>query len=450
MKVTGREPDISKMNILITTPNFVSSAACCADFGANARGIIVIHEISCLIPVTELFATIFCLEHGEKVRGVILSTDTREWPMDLATRTDPIRQIKQEGEKARSLESFFLLHSYDDREGKHYNSKAIKKSGDITLRYGRNEFADQLGLPLVTRLLRQDFPSTRLEDQYRLHPSLVAFPSRRAYCCQSFCRERSFGESLSGVRFEPVIKDWLGPKLPTEVTELTRLFVDTDNVELGIYSECVKARRQSESKSNTRNVEVVMDLLLHNYNSNGAPAADIKVVTPYADQLRCYNREYEEETQRLGLESHPFPEVRTLDSMRGHQASIIIYDIVVTCGDSSHGIGICGEEFRANIASTRATDMFIIIGSSKILTNFPLFWAELRKFKQDREPLPYIVSYIQALHEEGLAYTAPTPKRGLRDFIPPRQCWKPRSDNFEGAWEREAHSTAHYDPGRGE
>jgi AAA domain len=447
MKATEQARDLSKTNILVTTPNFVSSKACCADFGANARGIIVIHEDSCLIPDTELFATVFSLEHHEKVQGVILSTDIREWPMDLATLTDPIRQIKREGEKMRSLYSLFFLHFYDKSEEKHYNPKGIKTSGKLSSRYGLNEFADQLGLALVTRLLRQNFPSTRLEDQHRLHPSLVAFPSRRAYGCQSICRERVSEESSSVARFHAVIKDWLGPNAPNAPS---LLFVNADNPEIYIPSVCVKARGQSESKSNTRNVEVVMELLQKNYKNNGAPAEDIKVVTPYADQLRCYGREYEAEMQKLGLDSHPFPEVRTVDSMRGHQACIIIYDLVVTCGDSSHGIGICAEEFRANIASTRATDIFIIVGSSKLLTIFPRFWAELMMFKQAREPMPYIVSYIQALDEEGLACTAPTLGKGMRGYIPPRQCWKPKSENFEGAWERDAHSTAHYDPGRGQ
>jgi AAA domain len=447
MKATGKVPDLSQTDILITTLNFVSSKACCAAFGAKARGIVVIHEDSCLIPDPELLATVFSLGHHEKVQGVILSTDTREWPMDLATLTDPIRQIKRVGENARSLYSLFFLRFCDDREGKPHNPEAIKRSGKLSFLYGQNEFADQLGLALVTRILRQNFPSTRLEGQHRLHPSLVAFPSRRAYGCQSFCRDRILEERSSVARFQSVIKDWLGPKVPHE---LTRLFVDAGNPAMLIFSECIKARGQSESKSNTRNIEVVMDLLLRNYRSNGALAEDIKVVAPYADQLRCYEREHGRETARLRLESHPFPEVRTVDSMRGHQACIIIYDLVVTCGDGSHGLGICAEEFRANIAATRATDMFIIVGSSKILTEFPLFWAELMKFKQTNEPLPYIVSYIKDLDEGGLTVTAPTPNGRMQEYIPPRQWWKQRSDDFEGAWERDAHSTAHCDPGRGQ
>lgn len=108
------------------------------------------------------------------------------------------------------------------------------------------------------------------------------------------------------------------------------------------------------------------------------------------------------------------------------------------------------EEFRANIVATRATDMFIIVGSSNILTVFPTYWAEFMKFKQSKEPLPYIVSYIEALEKEGLHFTAPTPYTKMQDYIPPKQCWKKDSDDFEGAWEKDSHFTAHYDPGMGQ
>jgi superfamily I DNA and/or RNA helicase len=192
-------------------------------------------------------------------------------------------------------------------------------------------------------------------------------------------------------RFQAVVRNWLGSKVPAE---FTRLFVGTNNVEEGIASECPKARHMSESKSNVCNVEVVMGLLFRNYKLEGAPAEDIKVVTPYSDQLRCYQRVFERTTSQLKLESDPFPEVRTVDSMRGHQAFIVIYDLVVTCGDKSHGIGIVSEEFRAKNVATRATDVFIIVGSSEILTIFPIYWKELMRFNEAKEPLPYIVSYL--------------------------------------------------------
>jgi hypothetical protein len=136
--------------------------------------------------------------------------------------------------------------------------------------------------------------------------------------------------------------------------------------------------------------------------------------------------------------------------MRGHQAPIIIYDLVVTCGDASHGVGIVAEEFRANIAATRATDVLIIVGSSQILTSFPGFWTELMRFKNTSEPLPYIVSYIKALDGEGLHFTAPTRNGRLAAYLQPKHCWKRNDGDFEGAWERDAHFTAHYDPGRGQ
>lgn len=295
------------------------------------------HEDSCLIPEPELYATIFCLNHHEKVQGVILSTDTREWPMDLATLTDHIRQIKRQGEKKESLNLLFFLHFYNHGEARKYDPDGIKENGELSTLYGRNEFADQLGLALVTRLLRQSFPSTRLYDQHRLNKALVAFPAQRTYNCLSLPNERVEDHEASAQKFLSVVREWLGPKIPEGST---RLFISTDNHEQRIASKCVKARGMSESKSNTRNVEMVMDLLLRNYKAGGAVASDVRIITPYADQLRLYTREYERTAEHLQLTEQLFPEVTTSDSMRGHQAPIIIYDMVVTCGDSSHGCGI--------------------------------------------------------------------------------------------------------------
>ncbi len=193
--------------MLITTPNFISSLASCADFGAEAPGSVVFREDSYLLPDPELFGTMFALDHHEKVQGLILSTDTREWPMDRATLTDPVRQIKRRGEKRKRDPLLSLRSSFLESEDKRYDPDCIKKSGNHSFLYGRNAFADQLGQALVTRSLRRNFPSTRLEEQYRLAESLMAFPSRRAYGCNSFFHERALVEASSMRKFRSIIRN---------------------------------------------------------------------------------------------------------------------------------------------------------------------------------------------------------------------------------------------------
>ncbi len=178
--------------------------------------------------------------------------------------------------------------------------------------------------------------------------------------------------------------------------------MSANNPERGINSRCQKARKLGESKSNTCNIEVAMKMRYRNDKLDGTLAADIKVITPYADQMRCYEREYEKVTKQVQLETHPFPEVRIIDSMRGHLAPIIIYDMVLTCGGKSHGMGTCEEGFRANIAAILATNLSIIVESSEILTGFLKLFAGTDEIMKYHELLPYIVSYIKNLKEEGL------------------------------------------------
>jgi hypothetical protein len=56
----------------------------------------------------------------------------------------------------------------------------------------------------------------------------------------------------------------------------------------------------------------------------------------------------------------------------------------------------------------------------------------------------------ETLKEEGLHFTAPTPDGKKHGYIPPKECWKKSTGNFEGAWERDAHFTANVDPGTGQ
>jgi AAA domain len=450
LKTNSLLPDVTHARVLITTPSFVCSKILCSQFGASSSGIIVVHEDSYLIPDSELLATIFALDEYNKVRGLVLTSDVREWPMDIASQTDPIRQIKLKDEKRRqSLSNLFFRHYYDERKDRKFDPDGLKRSGVISFIYGRNEFADQIGLALVTRLVRQNFPNTKLENQYRLHDSLLAFPSERAYGCKSFSLSRQLGQHGAVQKFQKLLQVWLKDD---SIGALTKVFIDASDG--SPRKLCVKAYNMTESKSNARNVEVVMDLLRNNRDLAAVDPADVTIITQYADQLRAYEKKFEEvkELQEsLGLEASPFPRVTTLDSMRGHQSPVVIYDMVVTCGDASHGIGIVAEEYRANIAATRATDVFVIVGSEEILTKFPAFWRALMLFNDSKQPLPYIVSYIQQLQRDDCYFRAPTRDSKPADYLPPPKYWKPKEQgDFQGGWEKTAHYIANYDPGMGQ
>ena len=46
----------------------------------------------------------------------------------------------------------------------------------------------------------------------------------------------------------------------------------------------------------------------------------------------------------------------TGDTFTGGETRVVIYDLVITCNDSSYGLEIVANEFSANTVVTRATE----------------------------------------------------------------------------------------------
>jgi len=173
---------------------------------------------------------------------------------------------------------------------------------------------------------------------------------------------------------------------------------------------------------------------------------EIKIVVPLKDQERLYEQLFEDRARETGISRKDLPEVVTIDVMRGQQSRVVIYDMVVTCGDGSHGLGIVGNEFRANLAVTRASDTLIIIGSSETVDVFPKFWSWMM-LQEDMpsEPLPYAVQYILKLKEAGLSFPARTPviRHRLEEFRVKPEWFKKDHGFLE--WEYEIGHTGGYD-----
>ena len=77
------------------------------------------------------------------------------------------------------------------------------------------------------------------------------------------------------------------------------------------------------------------------------------------------------------------------------------------------------------MAATRATEMFIIVGSHESLPVFPEFWHALMRFNNTpKTPLPYIVQYISELSETGRSFIPKTQVVHEEDYMPPKYRWK--------------------------
>jgi hypothetical protein len=222
-------------------------------------------------------------------------------------------------------------------------------------------------------------------------------------------------------RFHKLLRSWLGGSrgYETEGTDMSVVFLEASHGKF----VCIKERHKTNSKRNHRNVDVVYDLVTRNHREKALKSEDITIVTQYKDQARLYDLEFGNRAKEDGIPKNSLPNVVTLDTIRGHQAKVIIYDLVVTCGDKTHGLGIINNDLRATLAVTRATDILIIVGSRELVTLFPEFWSWMNKqARLTDNPLPLIVRYAKSLRDDGLSFEPPTETRKKCAF-PLRKEW---------------------------
>lgn len=291
--------------------------------------------------------------------------------------------------------------------------------------------AEQTGLALVSRLLRQSFPSVMLRGQHRLKKELaepvndLVYNKNRLAYAPAPCRAPDMD------KFHSLLRDWLGAEAHGK--DMSAIFLEASQGP-GL---CIKEYDTTESKRNHRNVDVVYDLITRNHRAKALNPRDIKIVTPYKDQLRLYDMEFDNRAKESGVPKGRLPQPVTLDLFRGREARVIIYDIVVCCGDSKHGLGVVNNDFRACVAATRASDTLIIVGSRELLTVFPEFWDWMNcRIRATDNPLPMTVQYAEHLAKAGLSFNPPTPERDPCEF-PLKDEWTKKDDGFRDfEWDR--------------
>ena len=384
---------VQRSKVLITTPNVICSDEVCEGFGESAEGLMILHDDSHMSLESECLATVFALRH--KPKGLIMACDCLEWPMDVVTQVEP-----------GYLEEYDLFHRcLLSSESKPYN--------------GLNEFADQVGLHLAARLVRQGFPVVRLQAQYRMAASMTEFLKKRVY--QQFLQNAPSVPAIpSDLAFAQVVRTWFtkrtksrGYAVPTRLNS-TNFSLSFINVTDGWVT---KAEKPKNSKWNGQNVDVIVDLLLENHKAGAVRARDIVVVTYYRAQVLLYRQILRHRANRMGIDVDDLPYIITLDSFRGREAPIVILDTVVHDKRGSHQLGMVSDEYRAIVATTRAKQALMIVGSMKILENsFIRYWsAEMSKLMMDpetkkssfvfsQEKVPYIIDYAENLLRRGLVF----------------------------------------------
>ncbi|WWC70009.1 uncharacterized protein I206_103953 [Kwoniella pini CBS 10737] len=214
-----------------------------------------------------------------------------------------------------------------------------------------------LATSLFERLIHEgNIPSIMLDTQYRMHPSLAAFPSQTFY--SGLLKSGTPPSHRLSPETEFLVQDEQG--LRKNFT-----FLNHDHPESPM----------SKSLANYGDAEyacdVIADLMYKNPKLKGS---QIGIITPYLSQLRLLSnhltdfKRRQAYTELLGVERTrelDDIEIRTVDGFEGREKEVIIFSCV-RCNDGSW-IGFLGDWRRVNVALTRARKALIMIGSKKTL-----------------------------------------------------------------------------------
>ncbi|CAF1514128.1 unnamed protein product [Adineta ricciae] len=191
--------------------------------------------------------------------------------------------------------------------------------------------------------------SIMLDTQYRMHPSLIDFPSRMFY--------KNLLRSGVTTKDRPTPKEiqFIDQKIPL-------MFVDVDK---GIET------LQGSNIYNKREVEMVcqtIQTLLPSQKPDLSPM-DIGVITPYTKQVK-------EIAEKLLNKTPKGVEVRTVDGFQGREKEIILISLVRS--NDENEIGFLTSEQRMNVLLTRAKRAMIVFGNRKTLMSNSVWkqWIE--------------------------------------------------------------------------
>lgn len=216
-----------------------------------------------------------------------------------------------------------------------------------------------LSVSLFARMWDAGVASRLLDVQYRMHPGISAFPSRRFYGGRVrdavTALERPLPLALHGGLLDG------GPRA---------LFVDVrGKEERGTLRDSYGARL-GFSYSNRAEADAVVRVLRMLLSDGGFAACDIGVISPYVAQTRSLR-------QMVGAwASVSELEIKTVDGFQGREKEVIVMS-AVRCNDNGE-VGFLADWRRLNVSLTRAKTLLVMVGSESTLRSDENWNAWLR------------------------------------------------------------------------
>ncbi|KAL8009602.1 putative transcription factor IIS, P-loop containing nucleoside triphosphate hydrolase [Plasmopara halstedii] len=280
---------------------------------------------------------------------------------------------------------------------------------------------------LFERIAESGVASSMLRVQYRMHPFLREFPSKRFY-----------GGMLSD-----------GPSVMERVQEVCPAIYAHTTFQPFLLYDVENSREEEMNGSKYNRVEAVfcISLCQHMFER----CADVRknkwsvgFVSPYKEQVRVLRQEI----TRSKIPASVSIEVNTVDGFQGREKDVIVFSCVRS--SKKGGIGFLRDIRRLNVAITRARFCLYVVGNVETLVRDKT-WAALVKSARDRkliinsngEPFMTVAKRLESDKYRDLAeHYKQMHEKALRKVVLPQESEKVKAikiENHERKLKEEIH-----------
>lgn len=253
-----------------------------------------------------------------------------------------------------------------------------------------------LSRSLFERLIQSgsNIPSTMLNVQFRMHPSLAEFPNQTFY---DGALENGKGTEL----IAPVASSYWSASAGSANQEAQRLcFIDHKGRE--------SKAENSTSLCNVSEARIVLDVVIDLLQKNpDLTGDDIGIVTPYAGQQLLLEKMLHNESSQARKQADSVLETRsselggidihTVDGFEGREKKVILFSTVRT--NAQGYVGFLADGRRLNVALTRAQSALFLIGNIDTFKKAQL--SEAAYIRVESPNLEALRSYATYLERRG-------------------------------------------------
>ncbi|KAK8232308.1 P-loop containing nucleoside triphosphate hydrolase protein [Phyllosticta capitalensis] len=251
---------------------------------------------------------------------------------------------------------------------KSLNTKSKKKNKGADS--NKESSALSLEQTLFDRLLALHGPSIKrmLTTQYRMHETIMAFPSQELYESKLVAAESVKARLLCHLPYE--VQE-------TDDTREPLVFWDTQG---GDFPERTddESSLLGDSKSNDMEAALV-GLHISKLIEAGVREEDIAVVTPYNGQLAVLSQ--------MVKTRYPGLELGSVDGFQGREKEAVVVSLVRSNADNE--VGFLSERRRLNVAMTRPKRHLCVVGDSESVGRGGKFLKRWMEFLQENGDLRY-------------------------------------------------------------